>query len=82
MASSLRWDERPDLQPHLHLAGSAFNDISADRPRGAMSGCGSIHWCAVERDATRYGTDAFERFGRLIRAQDRVYLEHLAAKAG
>lgn len=49
-----------------------------------MGGCGSIPWAAIERYADRYGIhdlDEFERFVRMIRAQDRIYLQHVAKQA-
>lgn len=74
---------RPDLWLHLHFFGNAFRELSSDRPLGALGGCGPIPWTAIERYADRYGIDdldAFERFGRMIRAQDRVYLTDVAEK--
>lgn len=74
---------RPDLWPHLVHVRNAFSELSSDRPLGAMGGCGPIPWCALDRYADRYGMDdldEFERFARLIRAQDRVYLADVAEK--
>lgn len=76
--------ERPDLWPHLHFYSSAFSQLSTERPLGAMGGCGAVPWSAIDRFAARYGIDdldMFERFERLIRAQDRVYLADVAERA-
>lgn len=76
--------DRPELWPHLTLYSEAFGDLSSERPLGAMGGCGSISWSAIDRYAERYGIDDlddFERFRRMIRAQDRVYLEDVAERA-
>ncbi|MDP4024462.1 hypothetical protein Q8W71_17695 [Methylobacterium sp. NEAU 140] len=75
--------ERPELWPHLAFVSAAFSELSTDRPIGAMGGCGPIPWTAIAGYAERYGLDdldEFERFGRLIRAQDRIYLADVAKK--
>ena len=74
---------RPELPEHLLFVRKAFHEISLDRPLGAMGGCGPIPWSSIDQYASRHGIDdpdAFERFERLIRAQDRVYLEDAAEK--
>lgn len=76
--------ERPDLWPHLALYSEAFAQLTTDRPLGALGGVGSIPWSALDRYAARLGLDdldEFERFQKLIRAQDRAYLEHAAEAA-
>lgn len=76
--------ERPEIWPHLLLYSEAFTDLSTDRPLGALGGAGPIPWTALDRYAARHGIDdldAFERFRRMIRAQDGAYLKHMAEKA-
>lgn len=76
--------ERPDLWPHLVFHSEAFAALSTDRPLGALGGVGAIPWTALDRYAARHGiedSDEFERFQRLIRVQDRAYLEHAAETA-
>ena len=76
--------ERPDLWPHLALYSEAFAQLTTDRPLGALGGVGSIPWSALDRYAARHGIDdpdEFERFQKLIRAQDRAYLDHAADEA-
>lgn len=49
-----------------------------------MGGCGPIPWTAIDRYAARHdiqGADEFERFVRLIRALDQVYMKHVAEKS-
>lgn len=74
---------RPDLWPHLAFVSNAFSELSSDRPLGALGGVGPIPWSSLERYAARFeieDLDEFERFARLIRAQDRVYLADMAEK--
>lgn len=76
--------ERPELEPHLALYSEAYSDLSTDRPLGALGGAGPIPWSAIDRYATRHeidDPDAFDRLRRMIRAQDRAYLEHMAEEA-
>lgn len=76
--------ERPELWPHLVFHSEAFAALSTDRPLGALGGVGAIPWTALDRYAARHGIDdpdEFERFQRLIRAQDRAYLGHMAETA-
>ncbi len=71
------------MWPHLAFFAEAFNDLSSDRPLGAMGGAGPIPWTAIDRYADRHGLDdpdVFDEFRRLIRAQDRVYLDDVAEK--
>ncbi|WP_232629164.1 phage tail assembly chaperone [Methylobacterium sp. Leaf118] len=73
--------ERPELWPHLAFYSEAFADLSADRQLGAMGGAGQVPWSSIDRYADRYeidDLDDFDRFRRMIRAQDRIYLEHMA----
>ena len=68
----------------MAFVSAAFHELSSDRPLGALGGCGPIAWTAIERYAARYGLDdleEFERFARLIRAQDREYLKNAAEQA-
>ncbi|WCS27786.1 hypothetical protein LOK46_13480 [Methylobacterium sp. NMS14P] len=74
---------RPDLWPHLAYISNAFTELSSDRRLGALGGCGPIPWSSIELYARRLDIadlDEFERFARLIRAQDRVYLADMAEK--
>ena len=76
--------ERPDLWPHLATYSEAFAQLTTDRPLGALGGAGAIPWTALDRYAARLSIDDlddFERFQKLIRAQDRAYLEHAAEVA-
>lgn len=73
--------DRPKIWPHLTLYSDAFAQLTTDRPLGALGGAGAIPWSALDRYAARHGIDdldEFERFQRMIRAQDRVYLDHAA----
>lgn len=48
-----------------------------------MGGAGSIPFSAIDRYAARYGIDdldEFDRFRRMIRAQDRAYLKDAAER--
>lgn len=52
--------------------------MSSDRPFGALGGAGAIPFSSIDRYAARYGIedlDEFDRFRRMIRAQDRAYLK-------
>lgn len=76
--------DRPELEPHLVCYSEAFADLSTDRPLGAMGGAGPIPWSAIDRYAARHeidDLDEFDRFRRMIRAQDRAYLDHVAEEA-
>lgn len=76
--------DRPELEPHLTLFSEAFSDLTTDRQLGAMGGAGPIPWSAIDRYAARHeidDLDDFDRFRRMIRAQDRTYLEHMAEEA-
>ncbi|HEX2554252.1 MAG TPA: hypothetical protein VHL98_11150 [Microvirga sp.] len=76
--------EQPEIWPHLAWVWDAFNDLSSDRPFGAMGGAGRIPWSSIDRYAARHGIDdpdAFDRFKRLLGAMDRAYLDHEAERA-
>lgn len=76
--------DRPELEPHLAFYSEAFADLSTDRPLGAMGGAGPIPWSAIDRYAARHeidDPDDFDRLRRMIRAQDRAYLDHVAEEA-
>lgn len=76
--------DRPELAPHLALFSEAFSDLSTDRPFSAMGGAGPIPWSAIDRYAARHeidDPDDFDRLRRMIRAQDRAYLDHMAEEA-
>lgn len=48
-----------------------------------MGGAGSIPFSSIDRYAVRYGIedlDEFDRFRRMIRAQDRAYLRDMSER--
>lgn len=48
---------------------------------GAFGGAGAVPFSAIDRYAARYGIEdleEFDRFRRMIRAQDRAYLKDAA----
>jgi hypothetical protein len=72
--------EQPELPPHLLFEWEAFGELSTDRQIGF--GAGPIPWSAIDRYAGRHQieSDAYDRFRRLIRACDQVYLKHVTAQ--
>lgn len=76
--------ERPELAPHLAFYSDAFSELDTDRQFGALGGAGRIPWSAIDRYAARHeidDPDDFDRLRRMIRAQDRAYLDHMAEEA-
>lgn len=74
-------DTRVEPAPHLLFQWNAFSQLSPDRSAGF--GLGAIPWTAIDRYAQRHGVDdpdEFERFVRLIRLLDRVFLDWHADK--
>ena len=71
---------RTDPASHLLLEWEAFAQLSTDRPVGLTRG--AIPWCSLDRYAARYRIEGedFDRFCRLIRAMDAVYLAYLKDK--
>lgn len=72
---------KPEVSPGLDRYLTAFWDLTSERQLGAMGGCGSIPWTAIDRYAARQGLDDlddFERFRSIIRAMDGAYLAHVA----
>lgn len=76
-------ENRPELFEHLAFYSEAFHDLSPERQLPGLGGAGPIPWTAIDRYAERYGLDleAFERLRRMIRIQDRLYLQDVTEKA-
>ncbi len=74
--------ERPDLFPGLALYWRAFNELSTDRPLGAMGGRGPIPWTAISEWARRHHLPdgEFDDFVTLVRAADNAWLTEMAAR--
>lgn len=76
--------DRPELPEHLAWLHKAFWAVSGDRQLGAMGGCGTVSFLAIDAYARRYRIadgDEFERFHHLIQSMDRAYLEWVAEQA-
>ena len=69
--------EAPELNLGLEFAYQAFWELTTCRPVGF--GVGAIPWSAIREYALAYGVDEeedFSEFTLLIRAMDRVYVDH------
>lgn len=70
------------LPAHLTVEWEAFWELGTDRAPGP-NGSGPIPFTAIDRWADRHGIDdaeEFDRFVALIRALDRVLLDHWAER--
>lgn len=78
--------EEPELRADLQFGWDAFHRLSSGRPYFvSLAGgiAGEIPFTAIDSYAARYGVtdlDEFEELLFVIKALDRVYLEHVNRK--